>query len=337
MTRIVYITWPATEITGGIKSAFHHVEALRQAGFDAAIASNDTTPPGWFETPLEILPLSAVRRGADRDIVVLPENHPGFLERFADWPNRKVVLCLNHFFAHRGLGKRRGYGDYGVSELIVAGVAPATFCRQRFPDLDVHIVPPFIDPDLFAPRERKALAVCLTARKRRFEAAFIKDLFRACHAKGLTVRWIELNDASQADMADAFASSAVHLSLGRFESVGRTPLEAMSAGCVCTGFLGFGGREYATDYNGFWAAEDDLIDCARQLGRAVRLAADGGPLYHETLQAGFATARRYSRDRFTAHLTDYWTRAVDAAGGGRPAAAEPAEPAEPAGPAEPGG
>ena len=314
MSRIVYISWPAREITGGVKSAFHHVDALRRAGFDAVVASNDTTPPGWFDTPLDILPLAEIARGDD--ILVMPENHHGFLERFADWPNRKVVLCLNHFYAHRGLGRRAGYGDYGVAELIVPGIAPAAFCRERFPDLNVTIVPPFIDPEVFAPGGRKRLAISFVPRKRKFEAMFINDLFRARYAGDREVRWVELSNAREAEVAKTFADTAVHLSLCSFEATPMTPLEAMASGCIVAGFAGFGGNEYATDMNGFWAAEDDVIECARQLGRAVDLAARGGALYDDMIEAGTATARRYGRERFETRLIAFWSAMLDGSGVG---------------------
>src|SRR5262245_15423384 len=48
--RIVYVSWPADEIAGGIKMAFRHVEALRGAGFTACIATPDAKPPPWFQT-----------------------------------------------------------------------------------------------------------------------------------------------------------------------------------------------------------------------------------------------------------------------------------------------
>jgi len=41
MPRIVYLSWPADEITGGIKMAFRHVETLCQAGFEACLATPD--------------------------------------------------------------------------------------------------------------------------------------------------------------------------------------------------------------------------------------------------------------------------------------------------------
>jgi hypothetical protein len=44
MRRITYLSWPAGEITGGIKMAFRHVETLREKGFDAGIATPDARP-----------------------------------------------------------------------------------------------------------------------------------------------------------------------------------------------------------------------------------------------------------------------------------------------------
>jgi len=54
MPRIVYVSWPATEISGGIKAAFQHVEILTEAGLDAAIASRDSSAPGWFKTDAKL-------------------------------------------------------------------------------------------------------------------------------------------------------------------------------------------------------------------------------------------------------------------------------------------
>ena len=63
--RIVYLSWPAREISGGIKMAFRHVEVLREAGFDALIATADAEPPNWFPTTAPVINLNAVINGED--------------------------------------------------------------------------------------------------------------------------------------------------------------------------------------------------------------------------------------------------------------------------------
>ena len=49
--RFVYLSWPATEIAGGIKLVFRHVEILREAGLDAVVATPGGEPPQWLERP----------------------------------------------------------------------------------------------------------------------------------------------------------------------------------------------------------------------------------------------------------------------------------------------
>jgi len=44
----------------------------------------------------------------------------------------------------------------------------------------------------------------------------------------------------------------------------------MACGCVVAGFTGFGAREFATTQNGFWAEEDDCLECAGQLARTEK-------------------------------------------------------------------
>jgi hypothetical protein len=86
-SRIVYLSWPATEIAGGIKLAFWHVEALDQAGISAVIATPGAQLPGWFEANAPIIDVSQVTSGDD--ILVFPENHYAMLQTFAAWPNRR--------------------------------------------------------------------------------------------------------------------------------------------------------------------------------------------------------------------------------------------------------
>jgi hypothetical protein len=63
--RIIYLSWPATEIAGGIKLAFCHVEALREAGFDAVITTPGAAPPRWFETVVPMIDVSQTVAGED--------------------------------------------------------------------------------------------------------------------------------------------------------------------------------------------------------------------------------------------------------------------------------
>ena len=87
MRRIVYLSWPAQQISGGIKMVFRHVEALCDAGYEACVATPDAQPPNWFATTALVLPFNALVR--DTDVLVFPENHAGFLQQFAPGPTAK--------------------------------------------------------------------------------------------------------------------------------------------------------------------------------------------------------------------------------------------------------
>ena len=76
------------------------------------------------------------------------------------------------------------------------------------------------------------------------------------------------------------------------ESVGLTTLEAMASGCVCAGFTGIGGRQYATPDNGFWVDDDDCMAAADALAQAISLVREGGaPLRIQRMAAYYGLDR----------------------------------------------
>ena len=179
---------------------------------------------------------------------------------------------------------------------------------MRFPDLPIGIVPVAVDSRLFHFQTQKRLQITLASRKRPLEAAFIQDLFWTCHPEFRSIPWVNLQGTNETQVAAILRDTAVYLALCRFESCPLTILEAMASGCVVAGFTGLGGRQYATDRNGFWADEDDCIEAAERLAQGVRLITEGGPRCSDLLEAGHVTARYYSRERMARSLIDYWKR-----------------------------
>ena len=104
------------------------------------------------------------------------------------------------------------------------------------------------------------------------------------------------------------AASDHFLSLSRMESVGMTPLEAMACGCVCAGFTGVGGQDFATPENGFWVPEEDCVAAVDALAEAADLLRNGGPALERRLEAGRETARQWSYARFREALEETWMR-----------------------------
>lgn len=304
MPRIVYLSWPPKEITGGIKVAFQHVEMLVEAGFDSVIASPDAQRPDWFETKVAVIAFDAIR--AD-DVLVFPENNPNFIAPFASSGQPKVVFCQNAHMAGQGLGGRLSYAEFGVTHIMCPSMNVVRFCTQRFPGLKLGYTPFFIDHSRFAFNPSKTLQIAVIPRKRMMEFAEIADLLRARYPEHGSLPWIYLHGVSENDVAASMARSAIFLSLARLEAHSMTKLEAMACGCVVAGFTGvFGGDDSATSRNGFWAAEDDVEGATEQLARAIGLVKAGGESHRMMVEEGRMTALQYSREASARYLVKFW-------------------------------
>jgi len=304
MRRIVYVSWPAAEISGGIKAAFQHVELLGEAGLDAAVATADAMAPGWFETSAKIIRLEEVRPG---DVLVFPENNAQLLRAFAAAGNPKLVFCQNPFQVFRGVEGMSSFADTGVTHIMCPSHTVMLYCRRRFPGLKLAYTPFFVDHSRFAWRPDKVLQIATIPRKRPMEFGAIADLFRASYPQHSDVPWVYAHQATEAQVADSMGRSAVFLSLARMEAHAMITLEAMASGCVLAGFTGVaGGTDSATARNGFWAGEDDLAACVDQLARAVQLARDRGPVYDEMVAEGRRTAWEYRREESARRLLQFW-------------------------------
>jgi hypothetical protein len=303
--RIVYLSWPAGEISGGIKAVFQHVELLAEAGFDARVATPDGAAPGWFETGVQPMPMDHVRID---DVLVLPENSAKLLQRFADAPNPKLVFCQNPYLVYRGLQGMASFATAGVSHILCPSHTVLQFCRRRFPGMKLGYTPYYIDHRRFAcSASGKVLQIAAIPRKRAIEFGAIADLFGASYPQYRLLPWVYLDQATEAEVAQTLARSAVYLSLARLEAHGMAALEAMASGCLVAGFAGVvGGTDSATARNGFWAAEDDVPGCVDQLARAVQLAIDRGPVFDEMVAEGRRTAWEYRREEAARRLVDFW-------------------------------
>lgn len=302
--RIVYLSWPVQETSGGIKVAFRHVELLRGAGIEAVIAAEVDERPGWFASEAPVVRIAHLVPG--EDVLVFPENHRQMLRFFTAWPNRKVVFCRTPFLAFQGLGGAASYADFGVGGVICTGLLVEEFCRERFPALPRVVVPTCIDHRLFHPPAAKKLQIAYAPRKRAWEAAFLRDFFRAVYPAHAAMEWVPIERATEQEVAAILKQSAVYLSLARFESYSQSILEAFACGCLTAGFTGIGARQFTTAANGLWVDEDDCVACADRLAEAVRLVIERGSAYREMVEAAVGVAMRHGREHLARRLVPFW-------------------------------
>lgn len=304
MPRILYVLVNEGGIQGGDKMILRHVEALRSLGFDAwcYVAKQ---APAWLAHQA---PLVSGRIEAD-DLVVLPDDasHQLRLSAKARW--RTVIFSQNpYYFATRGLEQVDAFPPERAPRFIAVAPGLAATIRRLWPAAEVEIVRCFADERVFQPEGPKLDVVLFAPRKRPLEAEIIEKLFGKLHPEHAQLQWTPILKRPEKEVATAMRRAALFLSLSRLESVGMTTLEAMASGCVCAGFLGVGGREYATPDNGFWVPDEDCLAAADALAEAAAVVREGGAALQRRLDAGFETARAWSHAVFRRELEAAWMR-----------------------------
>jgi len=307
MPRIVYVLLSDGRIAGGQKMILRHVETLRDLGFNAVCyLGAKSTPPTWldYDAPLE---LATPLRGDD--IVVVPDDARPGLTTCLESDLRTVVFSQNPYsFAARTFDVLAQFPPERFPPILAVGARLGATARRAFPQAQVELVPCFADERVFAPAAAKRAVVAFAPRKRVLEAAAIRGFFQRLHPRHGDLDWRELSNVTEAEMARTLSAAGLYLSLSRLESVGMTTLEAMASGCVCAGFTGVGGWEYATAENGFWVAEDDCEAAADALAQAADLLRTGGALLRRMREAARATAGQWSYARFRGALEATWMR-----------------------------
>ncbi|HEX2801992.1 MAG TPA: glycosyltransferase [Phenylobacterium sp.] len=305
--RIVYGLFYNGRIAGGHKMILRHVETLRDLGFDAVChLGKGSGTPDWFDHRAPVVADGLISR--HEDIVVLPDDGTDAIRSCAAAGVRTVVLVQNpyYFAASESFEALDGFPAGAFPTLLAVAPGLAATLRRLFPQAQVAVTPCFADERIFAPAAEKSPTIVYTPRKRQVESQAIRHLFPRLHPNHADLGWAELNDAPELAVAKAFGAAGLFLSLSRLESVGMTPLEAMAAGCVCAGFTGVGGREYATPENGFWADEDDCEMAADALAEAADLVKTGGAPLARHIEAGRETAARWSHAAFRIALEAFW-------------------------------
>ena len=310
--RIVYLSFPTGQITGGQKMVARHVEALNALGASAVWWRNTRVDLPWLEHHAPVVVGAPFR---DDDILVLPGDAPNAIRTAASLPNRCVVFVQGHITL-ASTGALAAAATLRDPTFIAVGPTVAATVRRAFPNAIIETIPCFADERVFRPRE-KHMGIVHAPWKRPLEAAAIREFLNAYHPRHARLPWGRIVDASEAQMAKALGDISIFLSLSRLEGLGLTPLEAMASGCLVAGFTGLGGRDFATSQNGFWVDEDDCIGAADALAAAADTLLSGGPALAARLDAGRSTAEAWSYARFYASMEEVWWRLAPAAMGQR--------------------
>jgi len=307
VARIVFLApFRKHEISGGIKTFHRHAELLAEIGFDAWVYQPDG-PPAWLETQAKLL--TRLNTAAD-DILVFPEALNGPLLELLQIAGRKVLFSQAHYYTLFNPIPPERYGSLGFERIACQSAIAKGFLERVLKLSDIALLPCFVDPALFYPREKRN-QIAVIPKKLPREGAAIQKIFTLTYPELASTGWEIIDNRSERETAEIFGRSLAVLSLPFLESFGLVPLEAMSCGTIVAGFTGYGGQEYATPENGFWFAPDHLEEVANALARIVIGIQKNDPEIARVREAGFATASRYGKERAREALEQFYGTLVE--------------------------
>jgi glycosyl transferase family 1 len=293
--RIVFLNpFTRAEISGGIKTAYRHAELLTEMGIDASVYQPEG-PPSWFETRAKVL--TSWKTPSQGDILVFPEAINGPLVELvkASTPARKILFCQAQYYALFNAIPPEDYRSLGFERIACQSAIAKGFLERVLHFNDVAVIPCFVDPALFHPRE-KSMQIAAIPRKLPREAAAIHSVLRLKYPELKSVPWAVIEGKSEREIAEIFGRSTIVVSLPFLESFGLVPLEAMASDAIVVGFHGHGALEYATAENGFWFPSDHIEETADAISHVIRGLKARDPAILKVRDTGSATAAHYNKD-----------------------------------------
>ena len=268
--RILFLSINYSQPAGGVRTVYRHVEILRRHGFQASVLHGGGSEKLFFDTTADVIKVEDGFEFRADDILVVNEDRKECLDFASQISVTKVLFCQNQFFVFEGLREGRSYADIGITHYLTGSAWMSRVMSELFGMPEVPVIRYAIDSARFYPEAKKRQIACMP-RKNPVAAKFIRRAFRERYPEFDDVGWREISGVTEAEAAACLRESAIFLSLSRYEGLGLPPLESMASGCLVVGFPGDGGKEYASEANGFWVEQEDLMRCVDALAEAARV------------------------------------------------------------------
>lgn len=308
MGRIIYLCpFPGDVITGGVKTAYRHVELLAEMGYDAWVWQ-PAGKPFWFASTARRLDGLSPETVRPDDVLVFPEviDFPEFGPLLhTRRPCTKLLFCQNQYYVFNDLIPRTTYAQLGFRDVFCSCEAIKRMLESVLGLQDVALIPYDIDRDKFRPRA-KTLRIAAIPRKMPRHASMIGFMFKAKYPDTRHVPFTVIENFTEDQLAETLGTSDILLALSHFEGLGLIPIEAMASGCLIAGYHGYGGLEYARPENGFWFGADEHEGVADALHQLVKGIENREPWIDSMRAEGQKVADRYNLPATRKALAGYY-------------------------------
>jgi hypothetical protein len=308
MSRIIYLCpFPDNVITGGVKTAYRHVELLVGMGYDAWVWQPQGHP-FWFKSQARRLDGFSEHSISPDDVLVFPEviAFPEFAPFLhSSRPCVKLLFCQNQYYVFNDMIPKSTYAQLGFRDVFCSCGPIKRMLESVLGLKDVALIPYDIDRDRFRPRP-KTLQIAAIPRKMPRHASMIAFMFKAKYPDTRHVPFVVIENFTEDQLAETLGTSEILLSLSHFEGLGLIPIEAMASGCLVAGYHGHGGLEYARPENGFWFGADEHEAVADALHKLIKGVENGEEWIQEMRDAGQRVADAYNLSATHQALATYY-------------------------------
>jgi glycosyltransferase involved in cell wall biosynthesis len=302
--RIFYLAPDYPEPSGGMAALYEHVVALRQMGFDAFILHDKTGfKLPWLESRAPVVYLQSGSMLLPGDSLVMSEIAADAMRATASAPIHRIIFCQNQFLAADTIAKVGDWHKLNIDSVLASSATVQDYLAQvGWPN--APIIPYFIDATRFRPAA-KIRQVAYVPRKMPLEATMIIHRLVTKFPQFADVPFVKLSGMTHTQVAKELARSAIFLSLGRNESMGLPPLEAMACGCLVAGFHGDGdlGLPDATSTARWVLTIDQAVEALAEL--LCWFDTDDERAHHMRTSAE-AFVSKFTRDERDRLLGEFW-------------------------------
>lgn len=210
-----------------------------------------------------------------QDFVIIPEGTSHVMQNLAQSPSKKIILAQSWIYILNSIQPGYSWQSYGINDCISISDAVTEYINTVFPGTNIKQCKQSINRDLFYPPQNlsdKAPVIAFSSKRgpeNRMKTYNVIRNFQQWYPQYKWFRFVELNDLSKEEYAERLRTSALVLYTDEIAGFGTMPLEAMACGTHVVGWTPFGGKEYISDRNGFWANNGDVFQLSELLGIAI--------------------------------------------------------------------
>ena len=241
-----FLTPDVDEPSGGIRTAYRHVDLLLDAGVRATVLHHVAGfRCTWFSNSTPVADVGSARLGPE-DLLVVPEIYATLLPLLPVGLRHVILNQSGHLTWDRAPDAVHLHHltSTDLAAVVTVSDHSRALLQYAYPRLSVERVHHGLDPRLLHPGGERPKRVSFLDRPRGArETAQVLNLLRARGAlDGWEVR--PLARLAPEALAQELRCSRVFLSAVYQEGFGLPAAEAMACGNLVVGFDGFGGREF---------------------------------------------------------------------------------------------